>query len=306
MNPENPSDIENSPDQESPQNVLPELSPQNLKTTRERNWPMLDDNIGKLEPKEKQECIQEAKEWIKSVINNWYNGAKPDYVFLGETSAIPVGYVLKEAWKTVYGSKKVPKFYRMDPEVHLTPDNEKKYFDKRIKKTNANIMVFDEGYIERETYGPYLESRRGKKEPFSSFAGHSTYARMAYRVYKGTQTRKPNIYTCHGMTERAWRVIVGNRHWHEFTKNPTSKIHKSFVSNRAPTEDERMVDQDYAREWSERSEIMAGRVVKHPEQRKRALAYIKELKELAREAGEELQAEFKKGTKRDDKQYIIE
>jgi len=63
---------------------------------------------------------------------------KPDYVFLTESSAVPVGYTLKEAWKTAYPGEKPPVFYR------IVPGGSKEFFEKRIKNKNSKIFVYDE------------------------------------------------------------------------------------------------------------------------------------------------------------------
>lgn len=73
----------------------------------------------------------------------------PDYIFLTDTSAVPAGYILKEAWKTAFPSDKAPVFYRVDPEAlkdglesHRHEIN--KFFRKRLRKKNARVFVYDE------------------------------------------------------------------------------------------------------------------------------------------------------------------
>jgi len=64
---------------------------------------------------------------------------KPDYVFLTETSSTPIGYILKEAWKTAYPGEKPPVFLRIIP-----GRGNKEFFEKRIKNKDAKIFVYDE------------------------------------------------------------------------------------------------------------------------------------------------------------------
>lgn len=103
-----------------------------------------------------------------SKVAEWHDRVKPDYVFLNETSAVPLGYVLKEAWKTAYPDEKSPVFYRINPAVLPTnprwddfygsergidqritrdPKYQKKmrdFFKYRIKKKNPIVVVLDE------------------------------------------------------------------------------------------------------------------------------------------------------------------
>jgi hypothetical protein len=64
---------------------------------------------------------------------------KPDYIFLNETGATPLGYALKEAWRTAYPGEKPPVFLRIIP-----GRGSKEFFEKRIKDKNSKIFVYDE------------------------------------------------------------------------------------------------------------------------------------------------------------------
>lgn len=81
----------------------------------------------------------------------------PKYIFLLETSAIPSGYALKEAWKIAYPDETVPIFYRIDPKTLFSMSNlsyrgqDKEdretvefFFKKRIKDNDAKILIYDE------------------------------------------------------------------------------------------------------------------------------------------------------------------
>lgn len=83
---------------------------------------------------------------------------KPKYVFLTESSAIPVGYALREAWKVVFGTEECPKFFRIDPNQladtgassfsgKIAEEYREKvedFFKKRIKDRKASIFIYDE------------------------------------------------------------------------------------------------------------------------------------------------------------------
>ena len=96
--------------------------------------------------------IVRLKENIKAI--HKYN---PKYIFLTETSSIPTGFALKEAWKEAYPLEKPPIFYRIDPSQimqydpknpsgkKMTPQIRKDledFFKKRIKDRNSLILVY--------------------------------------------------------------------------------------------------------------------------------------------------------------------
>lgn len=115
----------------------------------------------------KDEDARKLGECIDSLVERWHstkfdNGdiSSPDYIFLTETSSIPYGFAIKEAWKRRYPTEQTPKFYRIDP-VRLgsmspgwvEPDytmvvNDREvieeYFAKRIRKKDAKIILFEE------------------------------------------------------------------------------------------------------------------------------------------------------------------
>jgi len=102
----------------------------------------------------------------------------PKYIFLTETSALPVGYAFKEAWKKAYPGETLPAFYRIEPKrlrtfemdirdrqaiddkicftTSYVPSSEElnqerkkieDFFKKRIKDKNAPILVWDEDTV---------------------------------------------------------------------------------------------------------------------------------------------------------------
>ncbi len=85
---------------------------------------------------------------------------QPRYIFLTETSSIPSGFAIKEAWKNAYPDEEVPKFYRIDPKYirdcinGCTKSQKKKienFFKKRIKKRDAPIFIYDEHSLSGES-----------------------------------------------------------------------------------------------------------------------------------------------------------
>ena len=108
---------------------------------------------------------KEAKELLelRKTVRFWHDEIKPDYIFLNETRATPFGYLFKSAWKEAYPNESLPKFYRIDPRAtpHYTMgeskgDEKKNNLDflkrwkeflfKRISKSDARVIVFDEAY----------------------------------------------------------------------------------------------------------------------------------------------------------------
>jgi len=99
---------------------------------------------------------------LKELVVRLHDLDKPDYIFLHETSATPYGYLIKEAWKRAYGGEPTPKFFRIDPRIfggriYGNPieyadkdirenysEKLREYFEKRIRKKDAKIVIFDE------------------------------------------------------------------------------------------------------------------------------------------------------------------
>ena len=128
--------------------------------------------------------------WARETVKKWHDKANPEYIFLTETSAIPMGYLLKATWKKAYPGEKNPKFYRINPHAiydiskqdpqakergHVTDQNRKQkemrnYLEKRIKNKNASIIVYDESQGEKisTTDEPNILPWPKKGEPFKS------------------------------------------------------------------------------------------------------------------------------------------
>lgn len=102
-----------------------------------------------------EQNLKEIKEWAVDTVINWHENARPDYVFLTDSSGTSYGWVLKEAWKSAYGKEKMPAFYRIDPRAIDTASKEtvKNYFERRVKKKNPRVIVFDEGDPSEEYTG---------------------------------------------------------------------------------------------------------------------------------------------------------
>lgn len=148
------------------------------------------------ENQERERVEKEIREWAKKTIQEWHDKVNPDYVFVTETAGIPYGYVLKEGWKNAYPDEEAPDFYRIDPKA-IPPDesneekiNEglKKYFTKRIKKDNANIIVFDEG-LNKPLQQHYAEGKDVLEDwsggSLKSAAGDINYGIRDYSSKKG-------------------------------------------------------------------------------------------------------------------------
>jgi hypothetical protein len=122
-----------------------------------------------------EDYIAELIEFAKGRISDWHK-QKADYVFLNDTSAFPLGYVLKEAWREAYPNEKMPSFYRVNPAVmpgfrrhsmtfgptgfsrklSENPEYLKKieeFFKSRIKKKDAKVVILDEQSTTRASVG---------------------------------------------------------------------------------------------------------------------------------------------------------
>ena len=155
----------------------PHLSPDSIESTEgqplkpdEKIAESINDNAEEKQDEVLTEAEAEGiREYAKKVIQRWHN-FKPDYVFLNETSAVPLGYVLKEAYREAYGNEELPIFYRVNPAIlpsyhrsggsgepwkpyGVSPklarnpvylERVKNFFKDRIKKENAKVVVVDE------------------------------------------------------------------------------------------------------------------------------------------------------------------
>lgn len=113
------------------------------------------------------EDARKLGEGVGKLVERWHSTAfgngdvcQPDYIFLTETSSIPYGFAIKEAWKRIYPTEQRPKFYRIDPvrlgsmspawekpDYTMSVTNNKiieDYFTKRIRKRGAKIIIFEE------------------------------------------------------------------------------------------------------------------------------------------------------------------
>jgi len=110
---------------------------------------LVDDVIPTLKQEKLKGSGKNTFDELKSQVKFFHDVWRPEYVFLNETSAIPNGFVLKEAWKTAYPNEKPPIFYRIVPKATAIgtslPDTiTKEFFEKRIKDKKAKIFVYDE------------------------------------------------------------------------------------------------------------------------------------------------------------------
>jgi hypothetical protein len=282
------------------------------------------------------------------VVKQWHDEVKPDYIFLTETSAIPFGYVLKEAWKVAYANKEIPKFYRVDPSFLMNATSEinsdrveqiaklKDYFSKLIDKINPSIIVFDEGAIndsdlgrrDQRSYDDFLYrySEEDKKEDEKKVSKpnfqdirhtRSLYAVMKYLdlstkdknsvIWGSQQTLKEILVNTlepnKALEERMKAGAIPGERLAETehrvgakkSRRPTSKNTHSLDRYPYFTEDELFLSmKDFGPLSTDFKSEIKGRIVKHPEQRKRAIEYVNELQELGREAGEQLRVELEK------------
>jgi hypothetical protein len=251
----------------------------------------------------KGEDLKKTKKWAKEVVKRWHS-KDPDYVFLTETSGPLYGYVLKDTWKKAYPNEKPPEFFRINPDSlwYRTGENKKledsemiaeeeKYFKKRIKKKDPNIIVFDEGSKGNaktmEDFSLYSKnnklSKNYKFNRSSETEGAAAQASRFIHEFLEDNDLKGELYTSKQGNVVIRQGSIGEDQDSKFSKNPTSKF--GYRSSYRPTSEDE--DYQYDEKFKQYADL-TGAIVKHPKQRKRAMAYVKELKEIGKEAGEEL------------------
>lgn len=261
---------------------------------------------------------ERTKEWIKNIVKQWDEKAKPDYVFLTETSSILYGYPIKEAWKKAYPGEKIPKFYRIDSypfrqrKVNRDDPDLDAFFKKRIKKKNPKILIYDEhSYDDDDKYNPrggedcsqtpeekmeytgklmlFLKKKHHTQD-LEKFPGLSL-RRVAEYMTNFLEKNKINgeIWgSDQNLLNGGIRPLYG-----EYSRSPTSKTYR--YSNRDYTPDERILSRNIEYISIPLEKRFRASIVRHPEQRKRALEYISEIKSIGKEAGQELfQSNYKK------------
>jgi Zn-finger nucleic acid-binding protein len=68
----------------------------------------------------REDDVEMYKNWVKKKIEVWHE-LNPDLVILSDSSAVPIGFALKEAYIKTYGKENSPKFYRFDPKAVRIP-----------------------------------------------------------------------------------------------------------------------------------------------------------------------------------------
>jgi len=260
----------------------------------------------------------DAKEWIKDAVAKMRN-LHPDYIFLTETGAVPYGYALKGAWKKAYPNEPLPRFYRIEKYMissgqtyHLPNrttneqrsaniNGERRYFEKRIKKGNARIIVFDEG----SGVGPMGTFR--KKSSVASDYGETGMVDEQEHPLSSTSTlgivTKEIIDSLENVGRKDAEVFAmrgGDMYIHVsrnikvgdtlLSRRPTSRLLQAGHFDGADSDPKIESDSDAVRERTGKG-LFTGSITKDNVRRKRAIVYIKELKYLGKEAGEEIRQE---------------
>lgn len=240
---------------------------------------------------------EEAVSDMADTIREWH-ALKPDYVFLTESSAIPAGYALKETWKKAFPGEKPPKFYRIDPrmiedqfgtiiaDLKRNPNSEmikgwRSYLSKRINKEKARIIIYDENTPSRFNK-PITDV---EEDPPSEYGMNSIervpdFIRKAYDL--GLTNKKPGKMYYSTKKFSAYPAEV---------PKPTSK--KMRVGYRALSEDEiyqnKKLEEEKGKGPRTRSlNTPTGFIVSLPEQVRESREFVRYMKDLGRQAGQDL------------------
>ncbi len=101
-------------------------------------------------------------EFCGNKLQEWHE-IQPDIIVVCDTSAVPIGFIIKKAWKKAYPNEEGPKFYRLDPRQvpkgklysrhdHTDPIYYDLKYEDRItsvfgnikNKEDKKVIVFDE------------------------------------------------------------------------------------------------------------------------------------------------------------------
>ncbi len=268
--------------------------------------------------KKKYSHYESAKGWLRDTILNIHD-LHPDYIFLTESSAIPFGWSIKETWKKAYPNEPLPKFYRIEPGVLLEDkgnyEGTKKYLQKRIKKDNARVIVFDEGqdsnaptqiYIKNPKYNTnfpfininvksdnilYKERTLSKTMQNLDLASSKVSSNKIDKLFGVMGSTRYISYPFEGPYGGAQRVTIRSKKlldWKYLPKYHPGNYRKS---------QEELDDIEKNLEKRYKKGLFVGGIIRDSKKRKDALEYIQKLKKLGREAGEELHTELEKKKK---------
>jgi hypothetical protein len=251
------------------------------------------------------EDVESYKEWAKKKIQEWHDNVKPDYILLTETSAVPLGWTLKAAWKEIYPDEETPEFFRSDigsesdpgggfgfrdGSLHEDPSQLVSYIEKRKLDKSKNILIFDESSQkpgEKFFHPLKINADENGGEIRVRQVGHShTLDRNAEHLYKNGFK---NVWTDLGSPEN---YLVGT-YIGDYDESPKLKEREEDQSKKRyikPTRKRKLSEEQIAYSYDN----FVGSTEKDPELRKRALAYIHDLKLAGKEAGQELRAELEK------------
>ncbi len=256
-------------------------------------------------------------EGLKELVKMWHE-IRPDYILLTETSAVPYGYAIKEAWKTAYPNEEYPTFYRIESWTErshvvefVEPENDidtminnqdahspdlpvlnmmkigiTNYLKERIQKSDAKIIIFDQ-------YNKPMKPRR-----LNGNNGGKTIsgvARELHKSYPEAQLYYAGVGIFHD------EVNFGRSGYPIDKKHPRVTLKRNVISKKKehtlsslrqagnridPLANE--TGDSIRQEIFEKGYRPVGKMLKDPKRRKEALKYIHDLKEIGKIAGEEL------------------
>lgn len=240
----------------------------------------------------------EVKKGVKANLKTIHDKYNPDYIFICETSDYYDAIAIKLAWREAYPNEAAPVFYRVDPrmiigdeiyeginKIYKNKDYSDRYLDgkinfflQRIKKDNARVLVVDHSNQSdsREYVIDFIEAELCDKGV--DVKGYVLDI-MKFSL-RGKGWSYDSLYS---------KVFsVRRRQWTEDEKTITDEERDKII-------------EDFL-EGDESGKIFQARLVKHPEQKERALALLREVAMVAKRAGKELREELKEEANERDTQ----
>ncbi|MEK6928299.1 MAG: hypothetical protein AABX11_07745 [Nanoarchaeota archaeon] len=226
------------------------------------------------------EDVISYKEWVKKAVQQLHE-SKPDYIFLTESSAVPFGWTLKNAWKARYPNESVPKFFRtsithgIDFNAHDYFSSFYDYFDKRVADKSKKVLIFDE--YDKDNNGLNGAVYRVKDGIENTIKSENNTLRKNVSAFRTAGFK--NILTFSGGYGLSKQVYGGQQSldWIKEKEKITGK--KLYVKPTGKNYD--LPD-------------LGGRIEKDPILKRRALDYIHDLKLAGKESGIEARQEFEK------------
>lgn len=211
------------------------------------------------------EDVTAYKEWAEEKVREWHDSINPNYIFVTETSATPLGFLLKSTWKHAYPEESPPKFCRVDPQQISRLDRPR--YMTRIAQFEGFIKSFPHN---KNTRAIVIDESVGAGSP---------------HLIAGVVT------SLWGIDKEQVTVYCGAPQGYTNRLLPQSSLDKTYEAKHYIRPTVKRKDLLGSNDNVELGHNFKGRIIHDPQLRKRSLDYLHDINLAGCEAGEELKKE---------------